>query len=480
VIRPKVLLYYIGLVIAAIGLAMSSSVFWSVYYNEHIVLNLVFACIITEGVGIACIILGRQEKAIINYRECFALVTLGWAMASIFGALPFMVSGYFGSLANSIFESVSGFTTTGASILTDIEAIPKSVLFWRSLIQWLGGMGILTLFVAIIVEMGVGANQVFQTEAPGPVLDKVTPRIRETARKLWITYLVLSVILFLLLKVFGMTVYDALCHTFTTMATGGFSTRNQSIAYYGPAIQWIIIIFMFIAGVNFSLHYLAFSRRSISGYFKDNEFRMYLILTVLATSIVFMGINQFPNLEERIRIGLFQVISIMTTTGFAAADYTLWSSTGQAIIFMLMFVGGCAGSTVGNIKVGRLLIMTKLIGIELKKIIHPRAVIPLHHGDKVFDSGIIINILQFFFLYMFSILAGTVVMGILGFDLLSGFTGAAACMGNIGPAFGSLGPALNYASVPDAGKYALCILMLLGRLEIYPVLVLLSMSFWKR
>jgi trk system potassium uptake protein TrkH len=177
---------------------------------------------------------------------------------------------------------------------------------------------------------------------------------------------------------------------------------------------------------------------------------------------------------------LFQVISIMTTTGFAAADYTLWSSTGQAIIFMLMFVGGCAGSTVGNIKVGRLLIMTKLIGIELKKIIHPRAVIPLHHGDKVFDSGIIINILQFFFLYMFSILAGTVVMGILGFDLLSGFTGAAACMGNIGPAFGSLGPALNYASVPDAGKYALCILMLLGRLEIYPVLVLLSMSFWKR
>jgi len=389
---------HVGKIIIIIGIAMLTPVICSIYFKEPVALRLLIAAVITiSSGGLLQFICRNQED--LNYREGFAVVTFGWLAACGFSTLPFWLSGYFLSFTDAFFEAVSGITTTGASILTDIEALPKSLLFWRSLTQWLGGMGIMALFVAIIVGMGVRANQIFKAEVPGPVSDKISPRIRETARILWLTYVVISVILLVLLYLFGMNIFDAFCHTFSTMATGGFSTRNQSIGYYNAQIQWIIIIFMFIAGVNFSLHYLAYTKRSLVGYFKNKEFNLYLILTVIAAFLVFVGLNQYTEIGERIRTTLFQVISILTTTGYATSDYTKWSAIGQTIILVLMFIGGSAGSTAGNIKVGRYLIMFQRAKIELKSMLHPKAMMPVRFEGKVLSNGLVLNVLQFFIFF---------------------------------------------------------------------------------
>lgn len=478
-IRPTVILNYIGKIVVIIGIAMMTSVFWSLYFHEEIIWRILLASLITIVAGLLLSRIYRHNKTL-NYREGFAVVTLGWVAASCFGTLPFVLSGYFPSFADAIFETVSGFTTTGASILTDIEAMPKSLLFWRSLTQWLGGMGIMALFVAIIVGMGARANQIFRAEIPGPVSDKISPRVRETAKILWTTYVVISIILFFLLYIFGMNIFDAFCHTFSTMATGGFSTKNQSIGFYNsPFIQWTIIIFMFIAGVNFSLHYFAFKNRSLKGYLGNREFKLYSIITFVAMVLCIIGMVHIPGLEEKIRTSLFQVVSILTTTGYATADYDQWSAIGKSALLILMFIGGSAGSTAGNIKVGRYLIMLQRASIEIKKMIHPKALIPVRLGERIISVDLVVNVLQFFFIYIILIFVGTILMGIMGLDLISGFTAVAACLGNIGPGFGLVGPAQNYAFMPDFGKYILSLFMLIGRLEIYPVLVLLIPSYWK-
>jgi len=480
VLRPRVVLNYIGKIIVIIGLAMLSSFFCSFYYGESIVWRLLIAATVTIVFGLLLTFVYRHDENL-NYREGFAVVTLGWIAAAFFSTLPFLFSGYFPSFADALFEAVSGITTTGATILTDIEALPRSLLFWRSLTQWLGGMGIMVLFIAIIAGMGVRANQIFRAELPGgTVSSKVSPRIKETARILWITYVVLSIILLVLLYAFGMDLFDAFCHTFSTMATGGFSTKNQSIGFYdSPLIQWTIIAFMFIAGANFSLHYLSFKNRSLKTYLKNQEFVLYSVIVIMAFIVVFADLSHFPGVEERIRTGLFQVVSIITTTGYGTADYTKWTSMGQGVILVLMFIGACAGSTSGNIKVGRYLIMLQRSLIEFKQMIHPKALIPLRYGDKVLSESLVINVLQYFFLHMSMVLIGTVILDVLGLDILSAFTAVVSCMGNVGPAFGALGPADNYAFITDLGKYWLCFLMLLGRLEIFPFLVMLLPEYWK-
>jgi len=479
VIRPMVVINYIGKIIVIIGIAMLSSVFWSFYYGEDIIWRILLASGITVCSGLLLSLIGRNNN-ILNYREGFAVVTLGWIAASFFGTLPFLFSGHFLSFADAFFETVSGFTTTGASILTDIEALPKSLLYWRSLTQWLGGMGIMALFLAIIVGIGARANQIFRAEVPGPVSDKISPRVSQTAKILWLTYVVISFILLILLYAFGMDLFDAFCHTFSTMATGGFSTKNQSIAYYSPLIQWTIIVFMFIAGTNFSLHYLAFRNRSLKGYIKNKEFLFYGAIVIGATILTITCLNQIPSVEAKLRTSLFQIISILTTTGYATDDYTKWSSIGQGIILAVMFIGGSAGSTAGGIKVGRYLIMLGRVKIEINRMVHPKALIPVRFGDRILSDGLILNVLQFFFLYIILIILGTVIMGVLGLDVLSGFTAVVSCIGNIGPGFGLIGPSDNYAFIPDIGKYVLCLLMLLGRLEIYPILVLLLPEYWKK
>lgn len=478
-VRPSVLLNYIGKIIVIIGIAMLVAVFCSLLYGENIMGKLFLVALFTIIFG-AILSKFFSNNLTLNYREGFAIVSLGWIIASLFGSLPYLVSGHTSSYADAIFETVSGFSTTGATIFIDVEILPKSILLWRSLTQWLGGMGIMVLFVAIIVGMGVRANQIFRAEIPSPIMNKISPRIRETAKILWITYVVISIILFLLLWLFGMNVFDALCHTFSTMATGGFSTHNDSIGFFNPSIQWIIILFMFIGGTNFSLHYFAFKQLSLKGYFQNNEFRLYAIIIFVATFFSIISLNYIFEIGENFRTSLFHVVSIITTTGFVTSNYEAWPGFNTIIIFSLMFIGACAGSTSGNIKIGRYLIMLQRANIELKQMIHPKALIPLRFGNRVLDDGLIINVMQFFFLYILVILVGTIIMGSLGMDLITSFTAVVSCMGNVGPSFGSIGSAGNYTFMPDVGKYVLSIIMLLGRLEIYPLLILLVPAYWEK
>lgn len=477
-VRKEVILNYVGKILIIIGIAMLTSVIWAIYFGENVLESILLSAFITISSGVLLSYVYRHNSEI-NYREGFAIVSLGWLSASLFGSLPFVFSGYFPTFADAFFETVSGFTTTGSSILTDIEALPYSLLFWRSLTQWLGGMGIMALFVAIIVTMGARANQIFRAEVPGPISEKISPRIRETAKLLWITYLVISLILFILLMAFGMNIFDALCHTFTTMATGGFSTKNQSIAFYNANIQWIITIFMFLAGANFSLYYFAYQNRTLKSIWQNSEFRLYTSIVLVASFFIVIALNTVSGYEERVRTSLFQVVSILTTTGFATADYEKWNPLGQTVIFLLMFIGGCAGSTAGNIKVGRYMIILKRAKIELEQMLHPKALISLRFGDKILSHNLIINVLQYFFLYIVLILIGTLFLGAMGVDILTSFTACISCMGNIGPGFGMVGPTENFSDIPYLGKYVLSILMLLGRLEIYPALILFMPRYWK-
>jgi len=480
-IRPSVVLATLGKILVIIGLAMATSVLCSLYYHEPVFFRILLATVITNICGVI-LWFGCGDSGELNYKEVFVVVTVGWLGACLFCTLPFALSGYFASFADSFFEATSGITTTGATVLTDIEVLPRGLLFWRSLTQWLGGMGIMVLFIALIQVVGIRANQIYRAEiAGGTMFGKISPKARDTAKIFWISYVALSAVLLVLLWVEGMSLFDAFCHTCTTMATGGFSTRNASIAYYtSPAIQWTILIFMFLAGSNFSLHYFAVSQKDLKVYIQNREWVFYFVFTLIAAALLFLTLGDIPVGEYRIRTALFQVISILTTTGFATEDFGLWTWMPQTILFLLLFTGASAGSTSGNLKMGRYLIMWERIKIEFKKMIHPRAVISQSYGGHVISEGLIVNVFLYFFLHMMFIFIGMMVLGIFDIDLLTSFSAAATCMGNVGPGFGEVGPALNYAFVPAAGKYTLCLLMILGRLEIYPMMVLFFPAFWKR
>lgn len=483
-IRTKIIFNNMGRIILIIGIAMLTCLIWSLAYHEDVSWGILQAAGLTIVTGLIFIVTFRNQDSL-NFKEGFAVVSLGWLVASIFGALPFMTTGYLPSFADAWFESMSGFTTTGASVIKDVEALPRGLLFWRSLTQWLGGIGIIALFVAIISGIGVRANQLFKAEVPGPISDKISPRIRETARTLLKTYAVISLACLVTLYALGMDFFDALCHTFATMATGGFSTKNASIAYYNsPGIEWAIIFFMFLAGANFVLHYMAYRKRSLKMYSKDAEFKFYTAIILVATFLVAVNLNldasgAIMGWGERIRTACFQVVSILTTTGFASADYDLWPHQAGIIVLLMMFVGGCAGSTGGSIKPGRYLIILRRSVIELKRMIHPKAVIPLRYGGKVLSEDLVINVLQFFFLYIMFLLTGMIVMSMLGLEFISSLTASATCLGNIGPGFAQVGPTQNFSFIPAVGKVVLTLEMLVGRLEIYPLMVLFLPSFWR-
>ncbi|MDD3364929.1 MAG: TrkH family potassium uptake protein, partial [Syntrophomonas sp.] len=450
-IRPAVILGNMGRIILIIGIAMLSCLAWSLAYHEDVTRSIALAAFLTIISGLILKFVYPDQDSI-NFKEGFLLVSSGWVVASAFGSLPYMLSGYLPSFADAWFETVSGFTTTGSSVFTDVEVLPRGILFWRCLTQWLGGMGIIALFVAIIAGMGARAKQLFKAEVPGPVSDKLSPRIRDTARKLWISYVIISLACVLTLSALGMDIFDALCHTFATMATGGFSNKNASIGFYtSPLIQWTIILFMFIAGTNFTLHFLAFKKRSILTYLRDAEFKLYTGIVFLASLFVALSLNTQGTAmgwEEKIRTAFFQVVSIVTTTGFATADYNLWPTLATGVIFLMLFVGGCAGSTGGSIKPGRYLIILSSMIIELKKMVHPKAVLPLRFGGKFIKESLLINVLLFFFIYIMFLALGTIVLASLGIDMWSSLTAAATCLGNIGPGFGQVGPTQNFAFIP--------------------------------
>lgn len=482
-IRSAVVLGNLGKLVLIIGIAMLSCLGWSLAYHEAVAISILKAAALTIVCGAFLHFAFSQQGSKINFKEGFALVSLGWVVVSVFGTLPYLFSGYLPSFADAWFETVSGFTTTGASVVSDVESWPRGLLFWRSLTQWLGGMGIIALFVAIIVSLGSRAKQLFKAEVPGPVSDNISPRIRETARRLWFTYLLLSLACTLLLYILGMDFFDALCHTFATMATGGFSTKNSSIAFYAsPLIQWTITVFMFMAGTNFALHYFAFKKRNPLTYIKNAEFLLYASVIGVAALLVFLNLNKSllnTAWEPNLRAACFQIVSIVTTTGYATVDFNQWPSFGAAIIFLMMLVGGCSGSTGGGVKPGRYLIILQRTLIELKKMVHPKAVLPLRFGGRFIKDDLLLNVLQFFFLYIILLASGLFYLSFLGIDVLSSLTASAACLGNIGPGLGLVGPTQNFGFIPDSGKYVLSVLMLVGRLEIYPVLVLFLPSFWR-
>ncbi|MDD4753121.1 MAG: TrkH family potassium uptake protein [Desulfitobacteriaceae bacterium] len=479
--RLRLVFSILGRILLIIGGSMVFPLLWSLYYGEPNLWPIIYAMLITILVGgIMAFFLKSNET--IRQREGFAIVTLGWVLASTFGALPYLFSGTFLSFADAFFETMSGFTTTGASVLTDIEAVSHGILFWRSLTHWLGGMGIMVLLVALLSQLGGGGLQMFKAETTGPVTEKVKPRVQESAKILWTTYVILTGILVILLFFGGMSLFDALCHAFGTTATGGFSTKNLSAGYYDSAyIQWVLTIFMFASGANFALYYLALTKR-INTFWHSEEFRLYLFIVAGSTLLIFINLmlKQPGGIEETFRAAAFQVTSITTTTGFMTKDFNQWPAFSKIILLLLMFVGGCAGSTGGSIKVGRLLILLKHTSVEIFKLVHPQSVRYLKVDHKTIPDAVVINTMQFFFLYIVIIGAGTAIMGALGLDIIEALTSVITAIGNVGPGLGGLGPASNFSAVPAAGKWVLSFLMLLGRLEIYTVLALLLPEVWKK
>ncbi|CEP69623.1 Cation transporter [Moorella glycerini] len=480
--RCRVVLQLLGKVIILIGLALLIPLVLALYFREKDWLAFTYSAAITLAVGIP-LSYWPCHNGEIRRREGYAVVALSWVAAAIFGSLPYIFAGTFPNFADAIFETISGFTTTGASVMTDIEAHSRSILFWRSLTHWLGGMGIVVLFVALLSQLGSGGLQMIQAEAPGPVTEKIKPRIQETAIILWLTYIILSALEILLLLFSGMPLYEAVVHTFGTMATGGFSTKNASIGYYNsPLIQWIIIIFMFLAGVNFALYYQAVKLRNPFYFWLNPEFKLYsaIILAAFIIIVVDLSLAGFKPGENLLRMAAFQVVSIVTTTGYATVDFNQWPNLSRTLLFLLMFVGGCTGSTGGSIKVGRLMVLLKNGIAELFRAVHPHAVVPVRFSNVgIVKEPLVLNILQFIGFYLLLFALGTLLMSLTPLKLEEAASAVAATLGNVGPGLGAVGPAQNYAHLPAAAKYLLSWLMLVGRLEIYTILVLFLRTTWR-
>ncbi|MFN2371596.1 MAG: TrkH family potassium uptake protein [Candidatus Krumholzibacteriia bacterium] len=428
-------------------------------------------------------LLALRDAPDLRVREGFAVVACGWLAAGLLGAVPCWLSGQIPSFTDAAFESVSGFTTTGATILTDVEGRSHATLFWRALSHWLGGMGIVLLAVAILPLLGVGGMQLFRAEVPGPTAERLTPRIRETAKLLWGVYVLLTALETGALMLAGMGFFDAVCHSFATMATGGFSNHDASVGGYAtPAVEWIIIVFMLLAGTNFSLHYLALRGRP-DRYAKDEEFRFFLLIVAGVTgalTVLLLAAGFYGSTGETVRGALFQTVSILTTTGFGTADYLMWPPFAHAVLLMLMAVGGCAGSTGGGIKVVRLLILLKTAKLELRRMLHPRAVFTLWFNGRAVAPSLQTNVLGFFLLFMVVYGVGVLVLTAGGRDLVTSVGATAATLGNIGPGLGLVGPAGNYAALMDWEKWLLMAFMLVGRLELFTVLVLFLPGAWRR
>ncbi len=477
----RIIFRVLGLLLLIEGAAMMLAFTVSLYYNEYDQPAFLISSGINLLLGGITLFLTRNAKRDIGRHEGYIIVTLVWVVFSVFGSLPYIISGAIPCFTNAFFETMSGFSTTGATILADIEALPHGILFWRSITQWLGGMGIIVLSLAILPVFGIGGMQLFMAEVPGPTPDRISPRIRQTAKTLWGIYLIFTVAEMLLLWVAGMELFDAVCHSFTTMATGGFSTKNASIAYWSsPAIHYIIVVFMFLAGANFTLSYMAL-RGNFKRVLRDEEFKYYSLFVLGFVLIIFAGLLITMNLkmEQAFREALFQVVSIMTTTGFVTTDYLKWPPFLIIFLFMLFFFGGSAGSTGGGIKIMRIVLLLKNSYYELRRIVHPHAVIPVKFNRQSVDAKIVTNVLAFFIFYFMIFAVSTIIFSIIEPDMDSAMGAVASSLGNIGPGLGKVGPVENYLHVQPAGKWFLSFLMLLGRLELFTVLVLFSPFFWK-
>ncbi len=480
--NPRMIGALIGALLMIVAGMMLINVAIAVYYHEDWQALLLSAGItFATGALLYLLNLSNSNKEV-RKRDGFLIVTLGWVAMSILGSLPYALTGSISNIVDAIFETVSGFTTTGATILTDIESQPKSILFWRSMTHWIGGMGIIVLTVAILPLLGVGGMQLFVAEAPGVTPDKLHPRITGTAKRLWIIYVALTSIEAIALMLAGMEGFDAINHAMATMATGGFSTKNASIAFYqSPAIHYIITFFMFLAGVNFTMLYFGFTGR-FSQLKANEEFRVYFYNTLIFSGIVALVLILFQGLptEASIRNALFTVVSITTTTGFVTDNYLLWPNFLIFLVFVLFFSGGSTGSTSGGMKIMRHIILIKNSFLELKRQIHPNAIIPVRFNGRAVPQGITNTVAAFILIWLIVFFVGAFVMSMFGLDFMSAVGSVTATLGNIGPGLGSVGPVDNFAHIPPGGKLFLSFLMLLGRLELFTVLILFMPYFWQR
>lgn len=454
---------------------------FSIYYEEEW-WTIGLSGLITTAVGGAIWFLTyKEENKELKKKDGYLIVTLGWLSMSFFGSLPFLLSGAIPNFTDAFFETISGFTTTGASILNDIEAVPKGILFWRSLTQWIGGMGIIVLAVAILPLLGIGGMQLFIAESPGISPDKMKPRIKDVAKRLWIIYLGLTLAECILLLFGGMSFFDAINHSLTTMATGGFSTKNDSVAHYDSAyIQYVIIIFMFLAGTNFTITYYGLKGKFLKAW-QNEEFRNYVILIlVLSVGIAFFVFSSnWKGFEQAFRDSLFQVVSIVTTTGYVTADYTTWAPFLTVIFFLLMFLGASAGSTAGGIKIVRHTLLFKNSFLEMKRQLHPSAVIPVRLNNTAVSRDITYNVLAFVMIYLLVFGIGVFLLSFTGVGFDTALGAVATSLGNIGPGLGEVGPVNNFSGITPFGKWLLSFLMLLGRLELFTVLILFNRNFWQ-
>ncbi|MFV0471954.1 MAG: TrkH family potassium uptake protein [Paludibacteraceae bacterium] len=484
-INYRLILSVIGRLLLVESVVLFSVIFVSLVFDESDWRFFAGASFVALLVGIVFMLLGRRAPDRVGKREGVVIVTFVWVVFSLIGALPFWLSKSIPSYTDAYFETISGFTTTGASILNNIEELSHGMLFWRSLTQWLGGLGIIVISLALLPVFGISGMQLFAAETTGPTKDKIHPKISETAKRLFTIYIALTLIESVLLYFGGMSVFDAVCHSLTTIASGGFSTKQASVAYFNSAyIEYVIAIFMILAGVNFSLFYFGFKRK-FSKIKENEEFKYYLYITLLFSLIILISIIDFDNislatLEEYWRDSIFMISSMLTTTGFATVDYMHWPPVTWIVIAGTMMIGASAGSTAGGIKVVRIIISTKAFYYEFKRLVHPTAVIPIRYNKHVIKDDIVTRILAFVLLYVIVIFIGVFVLAMSGMDMTESIGGMITCVGCVGPGFGSLSPSGSFSHIPEFGKWVLTFAMLIGRLELYTVLMLFTPAFWKK
>ena len=482
----KLVFHIVGTFLKFFGLLLFIPAICSLIYRDGDLYIFITTAFVTVISGLLLEMLCRESIEVkeLNRKEAFFIALSCWVVASVFGAIPYFLMPIFSSPIDALFESISGYTTTGATVLTDIESLPHGILFYRSFTQWLGGMGIIVLGIAILPKLSVGGVQLMGTESPGPIMEKITPKIAETAKKLWFVYIALSLLLIVLLLLSDMPVFDSIVTSFSTLSTGGFSIKNSSIQGYNSSlIEAIITLFMFLGGINFLMHYYVFTGK-FSKIVKNSELKFYALLAVFFVLVVSVDLwsSHYPNYFEALRHSSFQVISILTTTGFNSVDFDVWTEFSIFLLFALMFIGACSGSTSGSVKVLRILILIKNIFVrEINKLVKPNAVLLVKVNNRTVPEAVIASVTSFFLLYiMVFVISVLVILAVEDISLMGALSACAASIGNVGPGFEEVGATHNYNFLSGFSKLWLCLLMLLGRLELFTIFVIFTPMFWRK
>jgi trk system potassium uptake protein TrkH len=482
-LRPLAILRALGWFLLVLAATMLVPVLWGLARGTGGWLPLVQGAALTAFVGAGLALAGRYAARDLQQREALLLVVLVWFAASAFGGLPFLFTPHFTGFTDTFFETASGFTTTGASILPNVEVLDEPIQFWRHFTHWIGGMGIVLLVIAILPVVGHGGMLLYRAEFSGARSDRLKPRIAETAMALWKIYVALSIAEFVLLRVAGLSPFDAICHTFATLGTGGFSTRAASVGgFRNPAAEWIIAVFMFLSGMSFIQHYRLFRERQWRSVLGDYEIRAFALLVALATTAIAVSLvwQSGFGVERAVRGAAFQVSSIITTTGFASEDYEQWTPLTHVLLLLLMYIGGCTGSTAGGIKVSRAVLLGRVVSREMKRIVERRGVFAIRLGGEAIPEGTVQSVLNLVYLALLVNAVGMVLLAATGVDVLTSITAVVACMFNIGPGLGLVGPAEHYGHLPALAKWVLSVAMIAGRLEFYTLIVVLTPTFWRR